>query len=81
MNAIYNIIYFLFVEILNGKYKGQKPTTDVRMKTIPSISKIIPKVPVTIFVKYRMPNTRAIITLSILSTEPMFFFIISSKLI
>ncbi len=36
----------------------------------------MPKVPVITFVKYKMPITTAIISLIILSAEPMFFFIV-----
>ena len=59
----------------NGAYNGQKLIKLVNRNTTLRIIKTKPSVPVIIFVKYKNAIIAAIITLVILSTEPMFFFI------
>ena len=49
---------------------------DVNAKIAATTSKIIPKVPATIFVKYSTAITRATISLTILSVFPIFFFMV-----
>ena len=69
---------FLAGQVFNpiNVYKGQKLIRLVARKTIPSISKIIPNIPVTVLVKYNTPKTIASTTLIIRSIFPMFFFMI-----
>lgn len=77
MLFFYVIYYFdLQVEIPNGTYKGQKLMKLVAKKIPPKISRINPKVPEIVPVKYKTAITIAITLRMILSVEPMFFFII-----
>ena len=59
----------------NGTYSGQKLMKLVSTNIAANTNNTMPKVPVITFVKYKMPTTTAIISLIILSEEPMFFFI------
>jgi hypothetical protein len=68
--------FFLPVLIPKGKYNGQKLIRLVNTKTTARISKIIPNMPVTTFVKNKTAITTAISILITLSVVPMFFFII-----
>lgn len=56
-------------------YKGQKLTNEVKVNTAPNTNNTIPKVPVTVLLKYRKAKIAAIINLITLSAVPMFFFI------
>jgi hypothetical protein len=61
--------------IPKGTYKGQVPIKDVSKKIPANMSKINPSVPVMVFVKYKVANTKARITRIVLSVEPIFSFI------
>jgi hypothetical protein len=63
------------VLILKGKYKGQKLMMLVNNSTAPTISKVIPTIPVTMCVKYNTATTTANNALTTLSVLPKFFFI------
>jgi len=63
-------------EMPSNEYIGQKLTILVKINTPPNSNKTIPKVPVITFVKYRIEITAAIKSLTILSAEPMLFFIL-----
>ena len=67
--------FVLQVEIPKGAYKGQKLIKLVAKKTPPKISKINPKVPEIVPVKYKTAITTAMKLRMILSVGPMFFFI------
>ncbi|HSN61902.1 MAG TPA: hypothetical protein VLR49_13260 [Ferruginibacter sp.] len=62
--------------IPKGRYNGQKPIKLVSTNTAPTTNKIMPNVPVIVFVKYNTAMIAAITNLNILSAEPMFFFIV-----
>ena len=74
-----NKSYFLILQVFipNKVYNGQKLMKEVSKKTIPTINKRIPKVPVTVFVKYNAPKSTAIKILMMRSALPMFFFIMT----
>lgn len=76
MRFFYITYFVLQVEIPKGAYKGQKLMKLVAKKTPPKISKINPKVPEIVPVKYKTAITIAIKLRMILSVEPMFFFMI-----
>ncbi len=69
---------FLTLQVLipKGAYSGQKLMKLVKTKTAERTISTIPKVPVNVPVKYNTLTIAAIITLIILSAEPIFFFII-----
>ena len=56
-------------------YNGQKLTKLVTRKIPPNTNKTVPKVPLTVPVKYSTENTIAKITRIILSVDPIFAFI------
>ena len=58
----------------NGAYSGQKLMKLVKRNTPASTINTMPKVPVTVPVKYKIPITAAINALTIRSVLPMFFF-------
>jgi len=78
LNKTYRNYIFFALQLLRpkGKYNGQKLTKLVITKTAAKISKIIPKIPVTTLVKYKITKIAANKILIILSVDPMFFFII-----
>lgn len=55
-------------------YSGQKLTRLVSTNTAPSTSRMVPASPVTVPVKYSAAKTMASTMRTILSVEPMFFF-------
>ncbi len=59
----------------NGEYNGQKLTKLVSTKIPAKTNKIIPNVPSTVLVKYKIAITIAITKRIILSIVPIFFFI------
>lgn len=62
------------VLIPKGAYKGQKLIKLVKRNTTASTNNTIPKVPVSVPVKYNTPIIAAIMNLMIRSVLPMFFF-------
>ena len=69
-----------FAELIpNGQYNGQKLIRLVSTNTAARTKRIIPKVPVTTFVKNKTTNTTATNILITLSIVPMFFFIFFFK--
>ena len=58
----------------NIVYSGQKLIRLVATNTPPNTRSTIPKVPVTVPVKYKAANTNAMTILATLSIVPMFFF-------
>lgn len=68
--------FLRFVEILNGKYKGQKLTELVRINTILITTRTIPGVLITMFEKYKPASIMAIMILMILSIDPTFVFML-----
>jgi hypothetical protein len=60
----------------NGRYKGHQEAILVSRKMPARSNKTIPKIPVTVFVKYSKAKMAAITILMILSADPIFFFII-----
>ena len=69
------------VEIPKGKYKGHKLTKLVTIKIPARIKRKIAIVPEITFPKYRAINIMARSILTILSIEPIFFFMINSLII
>jgi|GEM_PF-1849045 len=69
------LLYFvLHVESPKIVYNGQKLIRLVARKTPPSTSRTVPSVPLTVPVKYNAANTMANKMRTILSVDPMFFF-------
>jgi hypothetical protein len=71
----------LQVENPNGAYSGQKLMRLVNTKTPAKTRRIIPKVPLTVFVKYNTAKIAATINRTIRSALPMFFFITNFLLV
>lgn len=69
--------YYFLLQVFapNSVYIRQKLNKLVRRKIIATISRTIPKVPVSILVKKRITIKRATKVLKIRSAVPMFFFI------
>ena len=70
--------YYLDLHVFNPKiiYSGQKLIKLVKRNTAATMSKTIPNVPVITLVKNKIPIINAIIMRIVLSTVPMFFFIV-----
>lgn len=67
---------YLVLQVLmpNGAYSGQNETKEVRTKIPAKASKMIPKVPGIVPVKYKAAMMMARTTRTARSTLPMFFF-------
>ena len=75
--TLYNFIcLFFLVEMPNGRYRGQKLIKEVRMKMPARTSKMMASVPEITLVKNKMTITTATSILVILSTAPIFFFML-----
>lgn len=68
-------VYFL-VEILNGRYKGQKLTAAVNRKITPKTTRMFAAIPSIVPVSFNVKNTSAIMIRRIRSMDPMFAFMI-----